>query len=83
MLVGMTRFERAKISCPQSRCLTKLGYIPLARTEGFEPPTHAALETTALPVELHPYRAAGGTRTRVDGFADRCLTTRPQPLESR
>lgn len=49
--------------------------------EGLEPPTHAVLETTALPVELHPYGAAGGSRTRVDGFADRCLTTRPQPLE--
>ena len=43
----------------------------------------AVLETAALPVELHPYGAAGGNRTRVDGFADRCLTARPQPRESR
>lgn len=48
---------------PKPGALTKLRHIPLARMEGLEPP-HTALETVALPVELHPYRADGEPRTR-------------------
>jgi hypothetical protein len=53
LIVGMTRFERAT-PWSQTRRAAKLRHIPLARMEGLEPPTLAALETTALPVELHP-----------------------------
>jgi hypothetical protein len=35
----------------------------LARMEGLEPP-RAALETAALPVELHPHRTGDESRTR-------------------
>ena len=45
--------------------------------EGLEPP-HTALETAALPVELHPYRADGEPRTRYLQFGG--LTCTPLHL---
>jgi hypothetical protein len=53
LLVGMTRFERAT-SWTQTRCASKLRHIPLGTDGGIRTPKIAALETTALPVELHP-----------------------------
>ena len=53
LLVGMTRFERAT-SWTQTRRASKLRHIPLGTDGGTRTPKPAALETAALPVELHP-----------------------------
>jgi hypothetical protein len=83
LMVGMTRFERAT-PWSQTRCAAKLRHIPLARMEGFEPPTLAALETTALPVELHPYelRPAAGTVSGRRELNPRDRLCRPVPILS-
>jgi hypothetical protein len=63
ILVGMTRFERAT-SWTQTRCASKLRHIPLATDGGIRTPRIAALETAALPVELHRYRTGDEPRIR-------------------
>ena len=63
MLVGMTRFERAT-SWTQTRHANQVAPHPAWHGWKDSNLHLAALEATALPVELHPYRAGGEPRTR-------------------